>query len=449
MNSILDISVIPQFIASCWFNSILMTSLFSEKTRIVVYDSLKEKYKSDNSSIISILKYISKNHPPIEYYNKIRAELLLFKFLKKYDIELLNFLKKVINKKNNRYDYLGYTNLYISKFFNILNVNVLDIYYDKNNNRTFMNLLDIYKKYTTEYDFDLQINYDFSLIPLKKITPTPTIPPDIIIMVHSDFDKEFKPFMKVLEDTNQFIYSNHIIPNIPGIANCENEIFFMDNLYEIDSCLIYNYNKFDILLSHSIAGITYNDNKYIYNGWNIENKELKTKKPCGLFKFDWTSKEDKDFSFNRKECKLDSINISDLCFNFNKGEKVFIYVRKNYSKKEEIILNSTSINSISNIKSIVYDFYNLNTITDEDIEKLNKNELIELLKKLKKFTGPDFYLNIENLKKKVREVIIEKLLIVVDKFNYSRDVPFISIEDLRNKLRFIVGLTFNFNEIIL
>ena len=62
-----------------------MTSLFSQKTRIVVYDALKEKYKTDSSSIISIFKYISKNHPPVEYYDKIRSELLLLKYLKKYD----------------------------------------------------------------------------------------------------------------------------------------------------------------------------------------------------------------------------------------------------------------------------------------------------------------------------------------------------------------------------
>jgi hypothetical protein len=32
--------------------------------------------------------------------------------------------------------------------------------------------------------------------------------------------------MKVFKYTNQFIYSNHIISNIPGIDNFENEIFF-------------------------------------------------------------------------------------------------------------------------------------------------------------------------------------------------------------------------------
>jgi hypothetical protein len=46
--------------------------------------------------------------------------------------------------------------------------------------------------------------------------------------------------------------------------------------------------------------------------------------------------------------------------------------------------------------------------------------------------------------------VIYVLILIKDKtFNYSKDVQFISIEDLRNKLIFIVKLTFNFNEILL
>jgi hypothetical protein len=252
--------------------------------------------------------------------------------------------------------------------------------------------------------------------------------------------------MKILEETNNFIYLNHIIPNIRGVDTCENEISFMGHLYDLDSCLIYNYNKLDILSSHSIAGITYNNEKYIYNGWNLENKDSTRKSPCGLFKFDWTNKHSNDFCLNRKECKLDDINLKDLCFNFNKGEKVFIYVKKEYEIKTTS-LSRSSIKSISNIKSIIYDFYDLNVITDDDIKKLEKNKILELLKFENKIKITDFKLDVDKLKDRIKEVIIEKLLKIVDKFNYSRDIPFISIEDLRNKIRLIVGLTFNFNEL--
>ena len=43
------------------------------------------------------------------------------------------------------YGSLSYTNTYISKFLKILGVNVFDIYYDKDKDITFRNILDLYK----------------------------------------------------------------------------------------------------------------------------------------------------------------------------------------------------------------------------------------------------------------------------------------------------------------
>jgi len=66
-----DIYTIPQNKDTCWFNSILTVSLFSERTSKIVYEALKELYKTDKTSIISILKYIHKNRG--------RAPLRVFK----------------------------------------------------------------------------------------------------------------------------------------------------------------------------------------------------------------------------------------------------------------------------------------------------------------------------------------------------------------------------------
>ena len=62
-----DIVVIPQNIDTCWFNSILTVSLFSQRISPIIYQTLKEFYKKDKSSIISIFKYIYKNKPNDEY----------------------------------------------------------------------------------------------------------------------------------------------------------------------------------------------------------------------------------------------------------------------------------------------------------------------------------------------------------------------------------------------
>ncbi len=50
--------VIPQFIGTCWFNAILMTCLFSQRTKEVFYKVLKEIENPD--TLVKSLKYIMK-----------------------------------------------------------------------------------------------------------------------------------------------------------------------------------------------------------------------------------------------------------------------------------------------------------------------------------------------------------------------------------------------------
>jgi len=58
--------------------------------------------------------------------------------------------------------------------------------------------------------------------------------------------------------------------------------------------------------------------------------------PCELMKYDWNVTKNKDFCLNPKKCILDKMNITDLCFSFNKGNREVIYVKKN----KDSILNS-------------------------------------------------------------------------------------------------------------
>ena len=55
------IHVIPQFIGTCWFNAILMTCLFSQGTKEVVYKRLKE-IENPNTLIKSFKYIIKKKH---------------------------------------------------------------------------------------------------------------------------------------------------------------------------------------------------------------------------------------------------------------------------------------------------------------------------------------------------------------------------------------------------
>jgi hypothetical protein len=124
-----------------------------------------------------------------------------------------------------------------------------------------------------------------------------------------------------------------------------------DNYYELDSCILSNYNSDIINKGHAIAGIKCKGKNYVYNGWikqTIDPSMIKTNMnttPCELMEHNWENNYN-DFCLNANTCKLDIPNKKDLCFSFNKGYRTYIYVK---SKK---IYKSIDKNiSISSIES--------------------------------------------------------------------------------------------------
>ena len=81
-NNCENLKVIPQYEGTCWFNSFLMSLLYSQNARKILIKVSKDWDKTDK--FLNILKHILKknyNDPSIaNYYSKIRPELLLFKF---------------------------------------------------------------------------------------------------------------------------------------------------------------------------------------------------------------------------------------------------------------------------------------------------------------------------------------------------------------------------------
>lgn len=371
-----DITVIPQNIDTCWFNSILTVSLFSQKTSAIIYEALKELYKTDKSSIISIFKYIYKNKPNREYYDKIRAELLLFKFLKKYDTTTYNIIKEKIYITGTTL----YYHYYIYVFYRILNVNFNYIIYDYKNNKFYKNFFD--KNYSTNAD--------------------------ILI----------------------FIYYNNDISNeeeVPSIK-FENEIIFDGINYILDSSLISNNIE-----NHSIAGITYNNERYVYNGQN----------KCNLYKFDWNINENKPFRMYN--CKIYTDN-DEYNFNNNNSNKVLIYVKK---KEDEMMISSYSKSQskkeISNIKSIVmniYDYYNIFDKIEYDIENIYDPEvLMDLKTKLKIDETIDINDSIfkEILKAKIEELLNNIYMNII--VNKETDYRFFydDNKDLLNNIKYLIN----------
>ena len=119
-----------------------------------------------------------------------------------------------------------------------------------------------------------------------------------------------------------------------------------NDTFILDSMIFTNYNIRECQAGHSIAGITCNNKRYIYNGWTSQTTDLSmlsadnsmySNIPCALIPYDWFNpSEDLSFCLNSEKCKLDFFSLikgkkkhkEDLCFNFSLGDNMHVFINK-------------------------------------------------------------------------------------------------------------------------
>lgn len=401
MNSVTDkclnLSVIPQFSGSCWFNSILTICLYSQHTRKVLLKYAKKWDKTNTFLMIIksiLIKYYYQPSKVQDFFKKIKPEIILFKMLKKYNEDnILDFMKQNIKQNISN---VGWFESHIITFFKYLSINSLDIIYFNGN-------------YILNFDGELYYKYNNFTGELKKIlkhtnirlkdlehkvyTKTKAIVdkvPDILIVTHENLNSSVRnEYIPLLNQLNSDIFEHkHYNCKIKGIDTYDDIIYFNGYKYKLDATTLVNYNTNSGML-HAIAGITCNNNHYVYNGWqstttdpamrhNID-KGLSTS-PCSLMPYNWNIKKDQDFCLNPKTCKLDFgayVNPATLCFSFAKGDKTLIYVRINDTNvSDSAIAKNISIPTSLNISKgseMLKDIHDFDKMTDYDlIIELNK-----------------------------------------------------------------------------
>jgi len=123
-----NIATIPQFGGTCWFNAILMASLYSQNSRKLLL-RISKKWDKTNKFLMIIrnilLKHYKNSHETQSYLSKLKPEALIFKMLNKYeDIGLKRVVKTGI-KINKDYRSIPWYQNYINFFYNILDGNVI------------------------------------------------------------------------------------------------------------------------------------------------------------------------------------------------------------------------------------------------------------------------------------------------------------------------------------
>lgn len=314
----LDLSVIPQFGESCWFNAILTIALYSQNIRKVLIKVAKKWNKTNKFLMIIksiLIKYYKEPSKIQGFFNKIKPEIILFKMLETYnEFDMINDLK--YNIKNNIANVSWFEN-YIIKFFKFLNINCLDIIY-------------INGRHILNFDNDVSIrfnqNTNVAEAKIKNINEnTKTVNkrvykdtkkilkkiPDIIIVIHEDLNIFAEAiYLPNLNIRKSKIYDHYIYKcKIKGIKTYDDIITVNGYKYKLDATTLTNYNE--IGASHAIAGITCNNNRYVYNGWQDStidpafkgyNNRNNNSSPCSLMKYDWNLKKDDSFCLNHKTC---------------------------------------------------------------------------------------------------------------------------------------------------
>jgi hypothetical protein len=164
-----------------------------------------------------------------------------------------------------------------------------------------------------------------------------------------------------------------------SIQSMDEQIIYRGNEYNLDSVILGDIEETNLYRpSHIIAGITCKKKQYVYNGWTRMSMDpaMATTKitrdiPCELMKHAWNIKDDVKYCLNSLNCQLDLLTTknANLCFNFSKGYRTLIYVKKNsksntsssHSPKMSSDVSETSINESSH--SII--------LTEENIDQLN------------------------------------------------------------------------------
>jgi hypothetical protein len=298
-----------------------------------------------------------------------------FKF---FDVMKPENVLQMIHKINPRYatenmgTHGGWASIIISKLYKLLGIECLmfevqdkKLFYDKRNH------LILTKKTDTN---------NFRSVPKPKRADYITnklnrIKNPSVIIINSEHKKGFHTMFYQMQKH----YAIPITQNNKDLLSNEDRIFYNGEEYVLDSVMPINWNigvvnaanVSEYISGHQIAGITCDNEKYVYNGWTrytVDNamknaagngQAFNQLRPCELMKFPWDIKVNNEFCVNTKNCNLPKATHLDhktkLCFSFNKGSKTLVYIKKGYVSQhlQQSLVNVPDYQSFANYHSTV------------------------------------------------------------------------------------------------
>ena len=365
----------------CWFMATFVAMFYSQRSRKLLLESSKSWdvkkgifpiFWNNRKKLFTLLKHVL-DDKYLKTENRESKDYTDYKRFSDNTFGKILTLLNRIDKKSFPYipNYIrgGFElEYYIGKLYKLLNIDyilydynpaddvLLYSYLNENLNKASYR---IERRYIViEVDGDRKFKYvEEDIIP----------PPILMVIVRHEADKGNATF-------NSFLFPNNTIDEgvtKENLKSMKEQIFFKGVEYNLDAVLLANWN---IGIGHAIAGITCKKKKYIYNGWTrtsmdpaMADKNITRKIPCELMKYDWNVKNDGDFCLNTAKCIPEALQHqlknTDICFNFSKGTRLLIYVRKdsNHNTSAESNTNNSKSPTKQTTKSSIPEVSLLNT----------------------------------------------------------------------------------------
>lgn len=298
-----------------------MTIFYSQRMREIMITSSQKWPQNKLFDMLRDLlydKYTTQNKADVVHeFDRLRPEHILEELYKQDS-------KKFVVDPNVRESFVS--NLYLSPLMQLLAPSIQFMMCDavEDSDGTFRLYPSIMSKVSKIISTKDQVLVHFDDISkLQAITLDDLINSDVVSV-------RFGPNVEILKGVP--VLANGLV-----IKDHQNEIKIGNSTFHIDALLLSNFNNDVCGVGHSIAGVTCNDTRYMYNGWvrrttdpAMLNQRALQMLPCELMEYDWLH-EKGNFCISRR-CGLRRAHQTDatkhICFNVRAGKRTYLCVRK-------------------------------------------------------------------------------------------------------------------------
>lgn len=296
--------------ATCWFIAVMTVFFTSQHMRVRVARAVKDVKNPKKAPIIGdiamILQGRDRHRVPVEWFGRLRPERFL--------ASIREHAPNVFDDANDTSGHARYGLFYLKKMLDFLEIPHLSV--------TRLGNSDAPPEYSpSNLDLSRGTNVT-SKTTLQDRTYVTLSNPDVIVVLTDEtmdayFAREFaymkreKPVLKPFEGIKKNVHASEI--TYGGVP------------YVLDSTTYANMNVKECSKSHAIAGVTCNDERYMYNGW----ANHLSGKPCPLMPVDWTRRQLLRLDFEK--CTMEPTtgnNVKTHMLFDTLRESAALYVRK-------------------------------------------------------------------------------------------------------------------------